>query len=427
VANAYALADRRQARASGTQAPGLILAVAGSAAASWLSRASIWSFLDAPSYAVPGHAAGLAARLGLLVAAVLALRSYDAVVRAPDRAAVELHPLRAADWVDARIGTAARGALPWLLAVEVGLWPLWSLPPVAAAAATVVAGAWFAGLGAGLGVNLAATAAARSPAFHGLLDAVRGPNPRSQAALLWAPGVALALAGLATALAAWGAGRALEGELTGIVALLAPLAVGAAGVVLARRSAGEASRVGLLLAEVEVAWAGAEERGEGSAVYLEWVARRVPRAWRAELLRELRHGWRDRRAWLAGSWGLAALAGLAGWTDAGGGRAVPTVGALLAIFGVIGLRLRAVDPAWLEDAFPRPARTLALRLAVWAWMQPVVLAAAFTTLVRRGAHAWTSIVAIEACSLALAALAGSRRSVLYAPAALGVVAAAAAL
>jgi len=65
---------------------------------------------------------------------------------------------------------------------------------------------------------------ATKPALAGVFDAIRGPNPRLQAALLYAPGVALALSGSATILAAWGAGRAVVGEPAAAALLLVPVA-----------------------------------------------------------------------------------------------------------------------------------------------------------------------------------------------------------
>ena len=87
-------------------------------------------------------------------------------------------------------------------------WPLWSAgPEIYLTAVGLAAGGWGAGLLMGFPVHLGAVWAAESPGLAGLFNLIRGQNPQLQAALLYAPGAALAL-GAVGALAMVGMGSA---------------------------------------------------------------------------------------------------------------------------------------------------------------------------------------------------------------------------
>ena len=405
--NPYARADERQRRArrrvEGWSALAGWLPLVGALAALPLLRGGFYGFLDGSEAVVRDGIGGMTARVGLALAAGLSLGTYDEVVRGPDRGVVDLHPLHASLWLRARIASVARSRFRWFLLASVLLVPLWPRIDAIALCALVLAGAWIAGIGAGLGVNLAAPRLAMEPALAGVFDAIRGENPRLQAALLYAPGVALALFGSATLAGSWGATEVLLGHAAGWAGLTAPFAVGALGIVLAARNAPSMERLPALLGEIEAAWAAAESPEEARAVYLEWTVRMVPEALRRDLRRELRHLWRGLRPWVTGSWGLAVLALLAGWTDEAAGRArlAWVGGAALLALGFAGVRLAATDPAWLDDLLPSSRRLPARVLAVFLVMQVVVLPANAALLVRQGT---TALLPLEGAALGLAVL-----------------------
>ncbi len=428
--NPYRLADRRQRRArrriEGPLARLAALApLLGAIAAVWLARDLYATLLSGGERAWAAGFTGIVARVGIVVAALLSLTTYDALVRGPDRGVVDIHPLLPGPWLAARLEGLVRDRLPWVVVALVFLVPTLLHPEADGRrafllGAVALLGAWTAGLGAGLGVNLAAPGLAARPSLAGLFDAIRGPNPRLQAALVYAPGVALALSGTATVAAAWGAGALLVGDPRGLAGLLAPFVVAALGLVLAVRSAPAMSGIGAVLGEIEAAWAHAEESEDARAVYLEWTVRLAPAPIRLALRKELRHLWRSHRSWVTASWGLALLAGIAGWTEAADGPArLAQIGAAaLAALGYVGVRLGATDPAWLDAFLPVRGRIPARAAAVFAAMQVVVAVGTATLLIRQGAPAFGVLLRLELVALLLAGVAAWSGSALRAKGAL---------
>lgn len=332
----------------------------------------IYRFLESPRLLI-GGSRDLVLRIGLLLSAGLALGGYQRLVRGPDRGVIDLHPLRADLWLQARLPELFRDSLPWLACGLAPLLPMYPHPRLFAAAATLVGGAWVAGLGLGAGINLVAPSVGSSPAWAPVLDAIRGVNPRMQAALLYAPGAAFGLGGLSLIGAAAGLEAVAGGAAWGWGLLLLPWLAGAAGVGLAWIGRARLSLLPLILGEVEAAWAAQEDPGEASRVYLEWVLRFVPAGWRLAMLRDLRQGWREERSSLLGLWGVGALAGIAAWSRAGAAGLLAAAGAIW--IGWIGVRMRQRDPEWLDVWLPLPpAQSLPARtLALWLWMQPPLL------------------------------------------------------
>jgi hypothetical protein len=287
-------------------------------------------------------------------------------------------------------------------------------PLALAVGALVVTGAWIAGLGVGLAVNLAAPLTAESPAWAGLYDALRGANPRMQAAFLYAPGAALGIAGGSVVVASAGMEHALAGTelapLT-VVALLAPVGVGAVGLALARQCYGVRARLPMLLGEIDALHAAAEHPEEAGSVYLSWTVRYVPASLRASYLHELRHLWRGQRGWVTGAWGLGALTALAGWSTAGGasgatGMARLVGGAGLAVVGIVASRLAGDDPAWLDAWLGAQGRARARAVALFGVMQPLPWLGALALAVRHGAGAAAEgFLALELLAVCFAALA----------------------
>jgi hypothetical protein len=260
------------------------------------------------------------------------------------------------------------------------------------------------------------------PALAGALDAIRGQNPRAQAALIWAPPVALALAGAGVVAGGAGLQAAFAGDARGYLALIVPFAVGAAGLRLAFVGGDTLARIPAVLGEVEAAYAAVEAAEEGRRVYLEWVVPWAPAAWRPELLRVLRAGWRAERGWLGASFLAALLVAAAGFTKepALAGRAVQVGGLALAALGLVAGRIRARDPAWLRLTLPTPGLRPAMAAAVFAWGQVIVAAGAATLTVRQGFVGVEAGLRLEAMLALFAALAAALPPAGYVPLALAV-------
>ncbi len=411
-ANPYRVADDRQ-RAARRREHGLgpriaaLAPLAGAIGAVWLAG-DLYATLLPPGESswIAGFSA-IASRAGLVVAALLSLSTYDTVVRGPDRGIVDLHPLLPAAWLRARTELVVRERAWWLVVGAVFLAPLYPRLDALLLGFLVLFGGWAAGIGAGLGVNLVAPSLAGRPALAGLFDAIRGPNPRLQAALLYAPGVALTIAGAATLAASWGASEVLMGRNAGAVGLLAPFVVAAAGLALASRAAPSIAGIGAVLGEIEGAWARADAAEDAHTVYLEWTVRLAPASLRLGLRKDLRHLWRAHRGWITGSWGLGLLAATSGWTDAADGpdRLARVGAAALGAFGLVGVRLGAADPKWLDDMLPLPGRRAARATALFACMQVVVLMGGASLFVRQGVLALPTVARLEAGALVLAVVA----------------------
>lgn len=411
--NPYRLADRRQ-RIARRRGAGLadrlspLLLLGGAVGAVWLARDVYATVLGGNDAAWAVGFQAIATRVGLVLAALLSLSTYDIVVRGPDRGVVDLHPLLPGPWLRARALLVARARAGWLVLAAVFLLPLLPRVDTFALGLAVAVGGWLAGIGAGLGVNLSAPRLAAEPSLAWMFDAIRGPNPRLQAALLYAPGVALALSGSATLAASWGAGRLLAGDTAGAVGLAAPLAVAIAGYGLATRAAPASAGIGAVLGEIEGAWAHAAAAEDARAVYLEWAVRFAPAGLRLGLLKDLRHLWRAHRGWVGASWGFGLLTAVAGWSAAPSAPAesVRVGAAVIGVFGLVGVRMGAADPKWLDELLPLPGRVPARALGLFGAMQVVVLLGAPALAVRHGiASAALAAARLELCALVCAAVA----------------------
>ena len=299
-----------------------------------------------PSCGFP-RSQNLVSRLANLIAAMVILHSYTDLVRGSDRDVLDVHPVRATALVRAIAlrTTRTRIYLPVMGGVV--------LTPVAMGghmmaywgAVGVLFAAWLGGLGVGFMVHLGGVWAAFSPRFAALLDAVRGDNPRMQAALIYAPGVALLLVGLGVEFAAIGLELALTGWSVGWAWVAIPAPVGAAAFAtvgpLAERFYVRAS---LLLAEVDGAWGQAQtNRGAAESVYLERLGQRD-----AEAVRALRLGWRSLRIHATGGWVAGVLIALAGWSTP---RPSGLLGGLAVVWAAsVASLMAAHGPRWLDQA-----------------------------------------------------------------------------
>lgn len=378
--------------------------VLAGAVAAPLARPSLLGFLDLGAIPVGIESAGF--RLGALMVAAMSLHAYSDLVRGPDRPVLDPHPVQARPLVRAlMVGTVRERLYLPIVAATV-------LLPVAVAGHTtawlgavgLVLGGWLCGLGLGYAVNLGGVWAARSPRFQVVLDLIRGHNPRSQAAFIYAPAVALGLGGLAVGFAAAGVRAALEGWAPGWAFLGLPPALGAVGLWLSGPLADRNYVLATwLLAEVEGTYAAVEKAEDTRAVYLEWAARD------RETRRALRQGWRRLRSFATGGWLLGAVGLLAGWSDepAALARVIQVAGGAVVLLGALPARLADGDPEWLDlwlgVGRARVARGRAV--ATLLYQQGVVLLPVLALLLRQGlGPALTALVTLEALAVLSAAL-----------------------
>jgi hypothetical protein len=412
--NPYVLADVRSARARARdEGPWRfvrgLLPWLGTLAALPLLRGSIYGFLGASPAAETLGASGASVRVGLLLAGAMALDTFGQALRGPDRGVVDVHPLRPQAWFSSLVRRSVRARVSWLGLGLLALAPLAERPVLLALSASVVAGGWLSGWGVGLGVNLSAAALAERPQLAGLLDAVRGPNPRAHAALLYAPGVSLGVSGASVVTASVGLERIAGGMVSplSVALLLSPVVAALGGLALGRAYAQARVTLPALLGEIEALHAAAETPEDARLVYLEWVVPRLPAGWRPLVLLDLRQLWRAQRAWVSGGWALGALSALAAWSDAPVGASARAVGcASVALLGLSASRLAAGNPSWLDESLPSPARTPARAVVVGATMLPVLALAPLAAAVRHGLGASVGMLGVLfAVGTACAALA----------------------
>ncbi len=404
--NPYAAVFRAVARREGGRWSA-VLPVVAALAAMPLARPVMMGFLDQGRLA--SGTEGLALRMGALVAAAMAIHTYADLVRSADRPVLDAHPVAPRLLLRAVAARTARQRLSLPIAaciflLPVGLegsWTAW------AGAAGVVFGAWLSMLGLGFTVHLGGVWAGMSPGLARLMDLVRGDNPRMQAALIYAPGVALAVVGMAVMWAAGGLAWALQGDPRGWAFLAIPPAVGLAGWVAAGPLAErQYVRATALLTEVDALGAATEDPEESRRVYLEWLAGDQ----RPALLRQLRNAWRAHRTWAFAAWLLGLSGALAGWSDDPdiAARIATTCGGAGLVIAALPTRLVLGDPAWLDAALGVRPRSVLLARATTGllYAQGALLPAVLTGLFRHGAAAAPALLAVELLT-ALAALAAA--------------------
>jgi hypothetical protein len=383
-----------------------------------------------PDSFAPGLA-GLGLRLGLALCGAGILLVHEQVLRGPERRILDPHPVEPGALVNAmglRLLRTSSGLLLGTLALLLPL-ALEAQLQALALTATVLIGGWLCGISLGFLAQLGAVLAAREPRLKGLLDLIRGSSPPMQAALIWAPGLAIAAGGGAIIAATQGLRAGIEGGGFAHAALLAPLALAGIGwalvPALARRTWYQATAV---IAEVDAAWAQVEDPEAARRVYLEWSIRWAPTGLQPHLLRALRLGWRARRSWVTGAWGLGSLAAVAGWTSADDApaRALLVSGSAVAVLASLAIRMETGDPAWLGRALGlrRSPLVLSRGLVVFAYLQGAILLPVVAVWLRRGVDALPLLGLLEllaiGCTAAAAALsvAGTRAWFAYPPLAL---------
>ena len=398
MANPYRRVHARVRENQGRRLPTGLLPLLAAALATPFARPVLLGFLDGD--AISAGTEAVAFRLGALIVAALSLHTYTELVRGSDRPVLDPHPVQPRPLVAALAWKVAleRWYLPAMAAVllaPVGLaghWAAWG------GAVALAAGAYVCGLGLGVLVSLGGVWAAFSPGLASVLDFLRGDNPRMQAALIYAPGVVLAVGGLAVGLAAGGLGAAIDGWTPGLAMLALPPVVGGLAL-LAAGPVADATYVKAtaLLAEIEAMWGGVEDAAEEDRrVYLEWVA-----GPRTELLRALRQGWRRLRTWPTGAWILGFGGFFAGWSGEPGapGRVVAFAGGAVLLVAAVAPRLAEGDPEWLDRALGVSAGQVGRARATVAWLyaQGAIIPPVLAVAVRHGAgEAAGALAAVEA-------------------------------
>lgn len=379
------VAHKQRQRISAPPLVGLLLVI--SSILAYIAQPALLHFVGSVN-PIPG-VEGLAFRLGALVGAALSLSSYHQIIRTPERAILGPHPIQPELWFASLFRQTLQKSILWPLVSAALAWPmlLHGLNIEFLILVLVVCISWAGMLGVGYATHLASVWAARSEQMHGILDAIRGNNPREQAAFIYAPGFALFVCGFAIMLSASSIDAVIAGQPLAFLALFLPVILGIISYPIAKSLAHKhlvpASAV---LAEVDARWAALDASDEEDTVYLEWLA-----GSRIELLRALRHGWRDLRIWPLGAWLLGFFAFVQIWTkDVDGALLFSGLGALImCVFPVI---LSRRDPQWLDEALGIKGTSL-----LWARMQIAVLYAqgAIVPVAIFAKHTWQGILLLE--------------------------------
>ncbi len=392
----------------------------------------LW-FVGADGETYASGLSGISFRLALLLCAVGVMAAHNTVMRGPDRAVLDPHPvdptrllpvlrrrlLRRSLWL--AIGATALLS-PLLFNSPPGIQPV---IPFVLSALLLMAG-WLAGITLGFVTQLGAVKAADNKLLNSVLEAIRGSNPRTQAALIYAPGLAIAAAGASLFTGAWGIQLCLAGRWAGLLGYLPTLALSWLAWGLAAPLADSCwYRASSLLTEIDAQYAGLDDSENASRVYLDWSVRWAPAPFRPHLLRALRQGWRALRSWVTGAWAAGVLAAFPAWSvdPAAPQRALLICVTATCLLAIIAIRMEETDPAWLDRALALPmANRLSARfLAVLAYLQGAILPATAALLTRQGAAAWSLLLPAEAAAVicALTATAASplrgRAYTLYLP------------
>lgn len=393
-----------------------------------LARPVFFAFLDDPAATGEGTEAAVQ-RAGLLIIGLLAVDMYAALVRGPERLVLETLPVDGARVAMTELARVGSERAPLVLAMAAVFAPVALERSALAWAASLVAlaGVYALAIPGAAVVHLSSIDAATSPRWAPLLDALRGANPREQAAFIYAPGVVLAFVGAVALAAAAGVRAVTDGDPRGWAAIAAPwlLAPIAAALVpgLARRTWFAGSAV---LADIDARYASLERPEEARAAYLDWTVRWLPAGVARYALRDLRHAWRARRGFISGAWVGGVLAAFAGWSADPSAPARAAAAVVIAVFGfgAIGAVLETDEPGFLRAWLPKGGADAALGRA-WAevlWLQGCLWPAIAASLVRHGPAGGGLVLGSGVAAIALATLlallarrAGPRATAVYAP------------
>lgn len=401
---ARSLTRQRRAEHEGVAARVLraLFMVGSLAAVAMLVRATFLEFLDTGSDVVALR--GLWLRGGLVVLSMVGFRVHSTVLRGRSREILALLPVEPRKVVAVDLLDVARTALGWVAAVGVLCAPVALELGVAtwAKGMIVVAGAGALSITWSSIALLGAISVAEDPKWEDLLDALRGNNPRPQAAIIYALGPMVFIGGVVLDVAA---GAAVGDVPLAVVAL--PWVLGAASYPMIGPLADRVwFQATMVLEDIKARYAAVEDPEDAKRVYMDWTLRWLP----AEVSRwaqlDLRHGWRTHRGTLAFMWVGALLAFGAGWSAAEGTplRAGLVAGATGWWCGAVMLRMAAeVQPFLQQWLVVSPQVRVAARVwTVSMWSVAPVCAAGLAVLIQLGpsAAALATAVAVVICLLA---------------------------
>ncbi|MEQ1508369.1 MAG: hypothetical protein ABMB14_39425, partial [Myxococcota bacterium] len=340
-----------------------------------LVRPTFLAFLDEPGADRADGIRAVVLRAAVVVVGWMSIEVYSALIRGPHRDVLALLPVDPRAVVRAELLTVA--ASRWWITPGAAI----ALSPIALAgdalawvvAVAVIGSCTALGITGGALAHLLAIEVAESPSMAGVLDLIRGSNPRPVAAFLYAPGALLVASAGLLGLASEAVPAAAAGDPRAIGLAFAP-AVGA--VVAWPLARGLADRTWFrgtaVVSEIDARYAAVDAPADASQVYLDWLARFVPAGWRVYLLDDLRHGWRTRRTLVTAGWLLGLLAAGVGWTEAADGpiRAASVGIAAGFVVAANGVLLAKDVPPFLRGGLPRtgpsPVAARAVALAAWA-------------------------------------------------------------
>ena len=280
-------------------------------------------------------------RVAALLVSLTTLQTYGDVVRHPERSIFAIHPVRSTLFMKHVGQMRLESSVLWLV-MAIGIWKDVSAdwwPWIT----FYLVSAWLGGIGAGYGIHLGSVWAARAPSIAGVLDSIRGQNPREQAAFIYAPGVVLGVVGLALIVGAGATKLVIEGQIQWVWWLTMPLLLGLVGWIAALRLApSQLIRGGMLLTDIDAHWGMVDGEENPREVYLEWTSQDDPNR-----LRLLRQAWRMHRWITFVSWSMGGLLSIALWV--GDEWSVRVGLGLTSTLGLgIPLVLQKHEPRWLQ-------------------------------------------------------------------------------
>lgn len=282
-------------------------------------------------------------RVAALLVALTTLQTYGDVVRHPERTIFGIHPIRSTLFMQYVGRMRLEHSALWLM-MSLGIWKDVSVewwPWIA----FYLVSSWIGGIGAGYGIHLGSVWAARSPSMAGVLDSIRGQNPREQAAFIYAPGTVLGLVGLTLIVGSGATKLAIDGQTQWGWWLIAPASLGLLGWVAAMRLApSQLVRGSMLLTDIDAHWGMVDGEENPREVYLEWTSSEDPNR-----LRLLRQSWRMHRWVIVALWCMGGVLLLALWVQEDWSLRVAL--GLTSTLGLgIPVLLQRHEPQWLQRA-----------------------------------------------------------------------------
>lgn len=345
----------------------------------------VWlSFLSGPREEWTSGIQGAFFRLGVAVIMMQCLRMHSVLMRSRERMVLSVLPVEP-------------GIVTLYQTLRCGLGGLWMVPASAVLLGPIalagygdtwllmnlgVFGVWCAALMLSAVVFMGAVGAAESDRWAPLLDLLRGANPREQAAFIYAPGVVLLLLGSVVAAVGYGITEALSSRVVGWSFLALPyvLSVLLALLCLPTGRAGW-YRATSVLADIDARYGALEHSDDPLRVYMDWALRFFPNQVAFWALKDMRHGWRQRRTWIVLSWLVGLIGLVAGWSadPAASSRVVFVLIVGLAVNAAVSIQMTNDEPnelrAWLGNGGLTAfwARCIVLLL----WFQAAIWPGAF--------------------------------------------------